>query len=311
MKTVKILSLAVLLFSFLSLEAKEYPWEKYGFKFKVITLSNGKYQEFHDLKDVVEIGSVLYNTQTQKIVGFVEQDTIMNKVDLTPHIVSRWMSPDPLSEEYSSWSPYNYVTNNPLIFIDPDGRKGLMIIDKQSQVITIKANYYVNTSSPVDFMGYSCNDLSKMQSSINKQFNKEVEGLTVSEGDYKGFSLNFELEFIEGGTMGETDALANDDFIGNSLSKLESDQTFPIVENEDGTTNTVGGMTSKNQSILMNSKEDSKTNKTHEIMHTLGVDDAHKGGPQKGKMNYPPKKMNQNDIDAIINNEYLYKYGDE
>jgi len=123
MKAVKILSFAFLFISFLSAKANEYPWEKYGFKFKVVTLSNGKYQEFHDLEDVVEIGSVLYNTQTKQIVGFVEKDTLYSEADLTPHIVSRWLSPDPLTEEYSSWSPYNYVMNNPLIFVDPDGQK--------------------------------------------------------------------------------------------------------------------------------------------------------------------------------------------
>lgn len=123
MKAIKILSFVLLFVSFLSVKADEYPWEKYGFKFKVVTLSNGKYQEFHDLEDVVEIGSVLYNTQTKQIVGFVEKDTLFSEVDLTPHIVSRWISPDPLTEEYSSWSPYNYVMNNPLIFVDPDGQK--------------------------------------------------------------------------------------------------------------------------------------------------------------------------------------------
>lgn len=32
-----------------------------------------------------------------------------------------WMNVDPLAEEFSSWSPYNYVFNNPLKFTDPTG----------------------------------------------------------------------------------------------------------------------------------------------------------------------------------------------
>lgn len=123
MKSTKILSIVFLLASFLTSKADEYPWEKYGFKFKVVTLSNGKYQEFHDLKDVVEIGSVLFNTQTNQIVGFVEKDTLFFEGDMSPHLVSRWISPDPLSDEYSSWSPYAYTLNNPIKFIDPDGRE--------------------------------------------------------------------------------------------------------------------------------------------------------------------------------------------
>lgn len=35
--------------------------------------------------------------------------------------LGRWLNPDPLSEEYSSWSPYNYAVNNPVYFLDPNG----------------------------------------------------------------------------------------------------------------------------------------------------------------------------------------------
>ncbi|WP_075344677.1 RHS repeat-associated core domain-containing protein [Tenacibaculum agarivorans] len=37
--------------------------------------------------------------------------------------LGRWMNIDPLAENYSSTSPYVYTLNNPLFFVDPDGRK--------------------------------------------------------------------------------------------------------------------------------------------------------------------------------------------
>lgn len=37
--------------------------------------------------------------------------------------VGRWLSIDPLESKYTGLSPYNFVANNPIIFIDPDGEK--------------------------------------------------------------------------------------------------------------------------------------------------------------------------------------------
>ena len=37
--------------------------------------------------------------------------------------IGRWHTPDPLIGKYVSWSPYNYVYDSPIKYIDPDGRE--------------------------------------------------------------------------------------------------------------------------------------------------------------------------------------------
>lgn len=98
------------------------PFKKYGYYPKVATLSKGKYLEFHDQDSVVTIGSVRFNVKKGEVVDFLEVN--LDDPDAQPigDTHGRWISPDPLSEEFSSWSPYNMSFNNPLKFIDPDGR---------------------------------------------------------------------------------------------------------------------------------------------------------------------------------------------
>ena len=87
------------------------PFKKFNYKPKIATLSKGKYLEFHDLDSIVKIGSFTYHVKNKTITGHIQFDEKISEATLSPEIISRWFSPDPLSDEFPSWSPYNFTKN--------------------------------------------------------------------------------------------------------------------------------------------------------------------------------------------------------
>jgi len=88
--------------------------------------------------------------------------------------VGRWWSVDPLGEKYSGWSSYNYGIDNPIRFLDPDGR-------------SVTTDYYDQKANK---LGTDGNDNGKIVVVTNKKEAKAISktdkaGGKTAEGDVK------------------------------------------------------------------------------------------------------------------------------
>jgi RHS repeat-associated protein len=62
--------------------------------------------------------------------------------------IGRFLSVDPLMDEFPTWSPYNYVMANPVRLIDPDGRFPLELEDPGGFDFSFTEDWFYNEVPP-------------------------------------------------------------------------------------------------------------------------------------------------------------------
>lgn len=138
--------------------------------------------------------------------------------------------------------------------------------------------------------------------------------LIVPSGEYKGYKVVFDLQFIDGGNSLTAEQRAKEskyhnNSIGNTIRKgneyTNRNLNFTEKEMEDGRIITTGGVTDKKKNIVMNVSKDTKQNRMHEIFHTFGFEYPKGEGGKKGIMHYPPRTPTKEDALELSTTPFL------
>lgn len=109
--------------------ASPQPFKQFNYNVQVVTAGDGTNYEFFDQDTIARIGTIEFNVHSGKIVKFIQynEDEIPDDVisRMYDPALGRWWQIDPLAHQFYSETPYNFVHNSPLNYVDPDGRAPL------------------------------------------------------------------------------------------------------------------------------------------------------------------------------------------
>ena len=233
--------------------------------------------------------------------------------------LGRWLSLDPLMKKYPDLTPYNFVVNSPIRFLEIDGKDFGMLVDHSSKTILITATFYTiseKTQSEATAAASNWNALTGTKIKIGG----EEYTISVAVSAQMGNGADSKERFINAHSQSTTDIEGNT--YNGSINGFPSEKKFGRTEGRSytgeksaqGKPLEPGLSDGKNITMPLYNMEgyevyygprDKENSVEHEMGHNLGLDNP--GGKYYtpgGAMDYSgPYKPSVDDLKDVI------KYG--
>jgi RHS repeat-associated protein len=192
--------------------------------------------------------------------------------------IARWNGVDQLAEKHRDLSPYVFVSNMPTIKIDPDGRDGIIVIDKLKHLITvtIRLNWSEATGTQMvarkldmPYSGYLVknSDWKTQPGAFEKWGYKNGGGRKVTI-DKEEYTVNYVVDIKSHPKhKGAVDAMLNEKG-SNFLTVRDGPRSDGKKGDDHPNASNTGG---KLIDLNLNSLKSDPNTISHEIAHLLGI----------------------------------------
>ena len=265
---------------------------------KFHTMYGGLFQEVFVPREQETYGHVVYSSRTKGIVTLdtaAGSDFLIDPVAFAYDFgarmydarLGRWLSIDPLAAKYPNLSPYNFVGNSPILFVDYDGRDYGVYVDHANKTIIVKATFYTTRNVSNDQSQISMHNYNRAVLAGEYYENLKAQYIVKNDqGESFVYTISFDIDVREPettvpvahekATVDPEGNMFHAGAPGRHVTTLEGNRTGPTIKNIDGeiVKGYTEGITELKQHVYVEGgvEENPKTVRTldiHEMGHTF------------------------------------------